>query len=253
MRHLIAAVAALCALAAPAAAQKAELRAEAPSPAQAMVAEPSAAGQGAARAFLIDSGLVATAFDAAVAARFEEARTNFNRQLRGVTRGRREAALAAFDNMPNVLRDEINAQLPALVSAFAVELDGQFQPAHLVEIDAFLRTSAGQTLIRQSMAALPAAVRGEQRSNDQTLADMRTAIAGMNDEEAAALLRFGSSEAGAAFAANSGALRQSLQRAMMSAFAPALLGTITRLQGELCTALGPECPREMRPARTDSP
>lgn len=246
MRKIIAALAALCMAAAPASAQK-----DGPAPAPAALSEapaaaPSPAAEAVARAFLVDSGVIDAAFDMALQERFASARQQFqsNPDFRRMTRARRDAALAVFDNLPAVMREEINRLMPAAVTAFAADIDREFQPAHLTEIGAYLTSSAGRKLISESISA---GLRDRGQGNVDGAGVARAALGTMNDTEAAATMRFVTSEAGAAFAARTDALVGRLQTTLMAALTPALPVVMARVQTDLCAAMESDCPREMRP------
>lgn len=200
------------------------------------------AGRGVARAFLIDSGVV----DAALRSSFDDQlpalRAELSQRLsfRGLAPARQAAIDAEFARLPAIFREEIDQRMPALIARVGDELAGRFSEADLVALDRFFAMDEARSVLRRGAATMAS----EDESARNPAASM---LSGMTPQEAQVWLDFASTDAGAAFAAQSDFFGSRIRELMMETLTPAIPAMVGRFQAGLCAALESDCPPELRP------
>lgn len=223
----------ICALglltAVPAQAQDVTNPATAPTPAPS--AEHLAAGENLARAVIFDGGAVQRIFEHMDTSVIPELRQSILSSpiYRGANAERREALMQVIDDLPNYMRQELNAGLGAVTVESAPRFAERMSAEHLNETAAFMRSDEIRARWRGMVEA-----RIEMDKPMPSFPDWRDVGA------------FAQTPAGLAFAENEEELGNILDEEAertLSLIFPRMLATV---RGQMCDALRSDCPQHLR-------
>jgi hypothetical protein len=186
------------------------------------------------RLLLIDSDVMGVAVEAAFAAQGPQMR---QQMLSGPfydnLRPEHQRSMTAFvDGLPNLVRQEIDAAMPAIAEQYAQGLTKLFNEQELADIVVFL----GQPLARAAyLRAVAEGASGVAASPPST-------------EELAVFAAFEATPSGQAFEQRNGQMTQALNQTLAAGSATMMPRVQQRVLREMCAALGDQAPPACAPA-----
>lgn len=198
-------------------------------PAAAVVSEGHMAQAHAmANLLLIDSDVMGVAIEAAFGALGPQMRQQFlTGPFYDSLRHENQRSLTTWvDGLPHLVREEINAAMPAVAEQYAQGLTKLFNEQELTDIVAFLAQPAARAVYLRAVAAGASGA----------------APGAPSPEETEMFAAFSATPSGQAFDARSEHLTQALNQALAAGTATMMPRVQARVQREMCVALGDQAP-----------
>ncbi len=192
-----------------------------------------------ARLIFVESGVFDYAIDVALGQQLPEVRAQWVQSpgYRRLSPERQAALDQYFDELDDVIREEINRAMPQLIDGGATITLNTFSDAEIAEIAPFLR----QDVVRDSLfRALTAGVNAASKNED----DPGPALP--SPQELQAFEEFARTPVGRVFEARVEPWMVELGGAIRINLASVGPAVMLRVQDDVCALMGPQCPRQLR-------